>query len=417
MRRVTQILTLLLMLLMGVTTASAQPKEKRSVAKSLVGIEVHFRFDKSNLDLSYMGNEEAFGRFAYIVDSIGRHMIDSVVIVSQSSPEGVYEHNMRLSQRRAATMRKALTERHPDLADRLHVHPDGESWERLRNYVVNDTKMKQSTIEQVLRVIDSDVNIGTKKWRMQQLPIYRYLLQTYYPRIRNSVFCIIYYDVPAEVVQIDEVLNFEADGMEEMLSPVTVIRHVSQKPFYMGVKTNTLYDVLMTPNVGVEFYLGNGYTVDADWMYAWWNSDRAAWYWRVYGGDVAVRRWFGQKAEEKPLTGHHAGLYAQALTYDFLWNGKGCMGGEPGGNIFDRATFAMGAEYGYSLPVARRLNLDFTLGAGYMWGKYYEYKPIDGCYVWQATKKRRYIGPTKAEVSLVWLIGRGNANAGKGGVR
>jgi hypothetical protein len=69
------------------------------------------------------------------------------------------------------------------------------------------------------------------------------------------------------------------------------------------------------------------------------------------------------------------------------------------------------------LPIARRLNIDFTIGVGYVGGKYYDYKPIDGHYVWQATKKRRWFGPTKAEISLVWLIGRGNSNKQKGGAR
>ena len=118
-----------------------------------------------------------------------------------------------------------------------------------------------------------------------------------------------------------------------------------------------------------------------------------------------------------PLTGHHLGIYGQVLTYDFEAGGRGYMGGEPGGTLFDRANFAGGVEYGYSLPVARRLNLDFTLGIGYMGGKYYEYKPIDDCYVWQATKQRHYFGPTKLEVSLVWLLGRDNINKGKGGER
>jgi len=169
-----------------------------------MGIEVHFRFDNSQLDLGYMGNAQSLDRFAHVIDSIGLYKIDSVVIVSQSSPEGVYEHNLKLSRRRAATMRGAIEQRHPELSDRLRVHPDGESWQRLREYVKNDTKMKQSTIDEVISIIDSDVNIGTKKWRMEQLPIYRYLRATYYPRIRNSVFCIIYYDIQAPMAGIEE---------------------------------------------------------------------------------------------------------------------------------------------------------------------------------------------------------------------
>ena len=44
------------------------------------------------------------------------------------------------------------------------------------------------------------------------------------------------------------------------------------------------------------------------------------------------------------------------------------MGGKPGGTLWEKMNYAVGLEYGYSLPVARRLNLDFVIGLGY-WGK------------------------------------------------
>ena len=404
MRRVTQRLTLLLMLLMGVMTANAQPKEKRGEAKSLVGIEVHFRFDKSNLDLSYMGNEEAFGRFAHIVDSIGGHMIDSVVIVSQSSPEGVYEHNMRLSQRRAATMRKALTERHPDLADRLHVHPDGESWERLRNYVVNDTKMKQSTIEQVLRVIDSDVNIGTKKWRMQQLPIYRYLLQTYYPRIRNSVFCIIYYDVPAEVVQIDEVIETEAADVSEItLAPVEVRYVETRRRPLMNVHTNMLYDVLLTPNVGVEFYIGNRWAVAADYTFPWWSHDESHRYYQLLDLELEGRRYFKKDATH---TGHYLSLYGQGNLYDLSFDAQRAWQGEGWG---------AGLGYGYVWAPWKndRWKLEAFIRFGYyqsLYDPYHAGDPYKGKYYYdwngpvedfvRRNHRLRWLGPTGIGINI-----------------
>jgi hypothetical protein len=182
-----------------------------------------------------------------------------------------------------------------------------------------------------------------------------------------------------------------------------------QKPFYMAAKTNMLYDLGIVPNVGVEFYLGKNFSVVGNWMYSWWKSDKAAWYWRTYGGDLAVRYWFGKKAQEKPLQGHHVGLYGQIVTYDFEVGGRGYLG--------DRWSWGAGAEYGYSLPVAKRLNIDFNLGVGYLGGEFKEYLPIDGHYVWQVTKHRHWFGPTKAEISLTWLLGRGNDNEGKGGKR
>lgn len=190
-----------------------------------------------------------------------------------------------------------------------------------------------------------------------------------------------------------------------------------RKPFCMDVKTNLLYDALLLPNVGVELCVGHNLSVSADWAYGWWSNDSHHRYWRAYGGDISLRWWFGASSRRKPLTGHHLGVYGSVFTYDFEFGGKGYMGGKPGCALWDKMNYAAGLEYGYSMPLASRLNLDFSIGAGYWGGTYYEYKPADDCYVWQATKQRRWIGPTKAEISLVWLIGHGNRNTKKGGAR
>ena len=38
----------------------------------------------------------------------------------------------------------------------------------------------------------------------------------------------------------------------------------SAKPFYMAVKTNFLLDIIATPNIGVELYLGRKWSVAAN---------------------------------------------------------------------------------------------------------------------------------------------------------
>lgn len=152
-------------------------------------------------------------------------------------------------------------------------------------------------------------------------------------------------------------------------------------------------------------------------MYGWWKSDKVHWYWHTYGGDLTLRKWFGKAAKRKPLTGHHIGVNGQIFTYDFEIGGTGYLGGKPGGTLWDKMNYSAALEYGYSVPIARRLNLDFSIDLGYSEGTYHEYDPIDDCYVWQSTRQRHWFGPTKAEVSLVWLIGRGNYNSNKGGRR
>lgn len=178
-----------------------------------------------------------------------------------------------------------------------------------------------------------------------------------------------------------------------------------------------LFDVAAVPNVGAEFYVGRNLSIGAQWMYAWWSKANRNRYWRIYGGDVSARYWFGRANSLKPLTGHHVGIYAGVFTFDFQWGGKAYLGGRPGGNLWERCMVNTGVEYGYSLPIARRLNIDFTIGVGYIGGTVEKFTPADGYYLWDSTVRKHWFGPTKAEVSLVWLIGRGNINAGKGGKR
>ena len=68
------------------------------------------------------------------------------------------------------------------------------------------------------------------------------------------------------------------------------------RPFYMSVKTNMLYDAALIPNIGIEFYLGKGASIGANWMYAWWSKDSSHRYWRTYGGDIHLRLWLGKKS-------------------------------------------------------------------------------------------------------------------------
>ena len=170
-----------------------------------------------------------------------------------------------------------------------------------------------------------------------------------------------------------------------------------------ALKTNALYDLALIPNIGAEVTLGKQWTVSADWMYTWFSSNNRHRYWQGYGGYLTVRRYFGTPTSDlRPLTsafsGHHLGAYVLGLTYDVEWGGRGYQA--------DHFGFGGGIEYGYALPVSSRLLLDFSVGIGFQDGEYKEYTPQDDHYVWQSTHKRHWFGPTKAEVTLKWVLGK-----------
>ena len=387
----------------------AQSSVNPDLKKSLLGIEVHFRFDKSTLDLNYMDNAQSLDRFGYLLDSIGLDKIDSVVIVSQSSPEGVYEHNIMLSRRRAATMRRTVEQRHPELVSRLTVHPDGESWARLRENVAKDKKMKQTTIDQVLSIIDADINVGTKKWRLQQLPIYRYLIQTHYPRIRNSVFCIVYYaevtpEEPEKEVVVEIPQEVPVDTVQEVpAQPEPVKEEIVHEPI-LNVHTNLLYDLGTSVNVGVEYYPHNSrWSVAANYTFPWWGGDKHHRYFQLLDGELEVRRYFDKEAGH---TGHYLMGYGHANLYDLSFNAERAWQGEGWG---------IGLGYGYVWQPwkDKRWKIEAFLRIGYyhsLYDPYHASDPYNGKYYydWEGSvedferrnHRLRWIGPTGVGITL-----------------
>lgn len=179
-----------------------------------------------------------------------------------------------------------------------------------------------------------------------------------------------------------------------MISFVASIPAGAQK-FEMAVRSNMLYDAALVPNAGVEFLIAKRWSLGADAMYAGWKNDGSHRYWCVSGAEVNIRRYFGPE-KNWSLSGHHLGIYGQIGSYDFEFGGKGQKS--------DRC-YGAGIEYGYSLGVAKNINIDFSLGVGYFGGKYEKYEPVDDHYVWQETHRRTWLGPTRLEVAFVWKIG------------
>lgn len=366
---------------------------------------IGFPVGNSTLDTAYGDNAMRLSEVVSFLESVKKDSTLELVEVSfcgSASPEGGFAINRELAEKRRNSLERYVRER-VSLPDGIISRPEGFiAWERLAELVeVSDMPHKEEAVD-VLRNVpeftydNKGVLVDSRKKHLMELQYGRtwhYMHKHFFDQIRNaSVILVTVRQKPVieekTVVKEEPVVPVPTDttSVVEKTDTVVAVSPETSKPFYMALKTNMLYDVLAVPNIGVEFYLGKNWSISGNWMYGWWKKNSSHRYWRIYGGDIAVRYWFGKKASEKPLTGHHVGVYGQAFTYDFEWGGKGYMGGEPGGTLWDKTNYAAGVEYGYSLPVANRLNIDFTLGVGYWGGKYYTYTPLDGHYVWQATK-------------------------------
>lgn len=403
-------------------------------------VKIFFRQSKIDFAPQLHDNEASLKGFVErvreILESPSKHFT-GISVYGAASPEGSISFNRWLSEKRAATLLSELS-RHVALNDSMmKVEFLGRDWKGLLRMCEADSLMPfRDEAIALVKTINAELDgvIPSKGRHLQRLKAlragvpYRYMYTNIFPELRASRMSVDYITIlpepepiPAPVPEPAPMPEPEPQPEpqpEPEPEPEPELVFKTCKPFYMDIRTNMLLDAVLLPNIGVDFYVGHNISVGGNWLYGWWSKNNRHRYWRAYGGDINARWWFGEAARLKPLTGHHVGILAQILTYDFEWGKRGYMGGKPTGSLWDRCHWGVSAEYGFSLPVARRLNIDFSLAVGYQTGHVYEYLPQDTHYVWQVTRNRHWFGPTKLEVSLVWLIGCDNYNrpkAKKGG--
>lgn len=416
-----------LILLTAIVASAFAPSHAQTLKDSVL---INFRQSKSQLDTTYMDNPQALQHVRSMIKQYhhpdSNFVLTGVNVTGAASPEGSVKYNDWLSRQRANRLFSYIGEQ-VDLPDSLTTFSYlGRDWHTLRSMVEADTNVpyRNEVLAMLDEIIETHNNANPDHpgnlRRIKQLRggvPYIYMYHHLFPAIRASKV-VLTFGAPSYALKmpaVGAIFPMFEEKVAVSLPNMAFAPAKHRKPFYMALKTNMISDLLLIPEIGAEFYLGKNMSIVGNWMYGWWDVDRTHWYWRAYGGDLAVRWWFGKKAHEKPLTGHHVGVYGGAITYDFEFGGTGHMGGIPGGTLWDRCNWYAGLEYGYSLPIARRLNIDFTIGLGCLSGKYVIYDPVDKCYVWRETRKRTWFGPTKVEASLVWLIGHGNYNKAKGG--
>lgn len=348
--------------------------------------KIYFKLSSSDIDPDFGGNTGRLERIWRFLE--GRDSLQSlrITVTGSASPEGEPDYNRRLARRRAKALRDILDSR--------------EGAGTVYSLFSSPAAPHTPDAPESLRFAEMNAS--------------------YIVAVRLDSVCGKCSRHDAERLTADEPELKQTDASEvfESYAPAAPTTSSAQpapavdaaresRPVRIFFTTNLLYDALLTPNIGVGIYLGKRMTLFADWMHAWWDNRDRRRYWRIYGGDLELRMQLGGGRADNPLSGHRLGVYASIVTYDFQF------GRSHTGVMADKFNYAAGVSYGYSLPINRRLSLDFALGVGYAWGKYMKQHLEDDHDVWLSTHTRRWFGPTRAEISLVWLVGAGNINARK----
>lgn len=170
----------------------------------------------------------------------------------------------------------------------------------------------------------------------------------------------------------------------------------------LAIKTNLLFDLATAFNVEVEVPLGNHWSVAGEWMFPWWLWEKKQHCLEVMSGNLEGRYWWNGKGEREIMTGWFAGFYAGGGYYDLEWSKKGYQG-----EFF----IAAGLSGGYVHRIGRNLRMEYSLGVGYMQTNYRQYNAVFGSdNEWHLMRQNdgafTWIGPTRAKISLVWMLGR-----------
>lgn len=382
---------------------------------------LYYRNDRTDVDEGYMKNTENLAEIRRYLQSSPH--IDSITIYAYASPEGVYEHNVWLSKRRAAVARdyilRYLSPSSGLAPDKIILHPMEENWDGLYEAVVQG--YHRADREKVLSILKADVRNDTKKWRLQQLSkgdTYKYIIRHIMPHLRLATWICVWTKpappkppVPDDKLEPVETAGFAVATVVAPIVPpaLSIPAQARTKRTILALKTNMLYDAVTALNFSVEGVINRNFSILYEHHCPWWltDSNRYCLQFLSFGGEF--RWWFRPTTaryasrtdwvQRDALVGHFLGLYGFGGKLDLQAKRKGCYQAE---------FLSFGLTYGYSMPIAKRLNLEFSISVGYADIPYRHYIPTDDydLLIRDRNKQGRthYVGPTKVEIALVLPI-------------
>lgn len=382
-------------------------------------LQVYFPQNVSKLNPDFRGNGESLRKFTEsfhkMKDTPGSK-VKSVLIVSGASPEGRIDLNRRLSDNRAQAVLDYLLDM--QLLDRSEVEVEsrGVDWQGLYNIMdYSDLPYR----DEVMSII-SGPEVEERDGRMVEVrqlslmnldggKVWKEIYDRYFPNLRGTMVMIVWNirreirkpapEPTPEPEPEPEPQPVPEPEPEPVPGPVAepLPAPVAPWSFNMAIKTNLLYDGMLIPNLGVEFGIWKGLVLDVNYMHnIWLRVDYSKWY-RVHGAEFGLKYYINE--QQRPFAaGHHVGASAQMLTFDLT------------GILVDADPWKFGPmiTYGYNLPIRKRLNLDFEVGVGALFGDVHKYEAVDHLRLWQKTEKAAFV--PKAGVTLQYLIGKNNYN-------
>lgn len=379
---------------------------------------LRYRWDEVAIDRTYLDNA---ANIAEIVSSLRRaERIDSISIYAYASPEGVYEHNAKLAVLRARAAKDFILRNSVPGnglgAENIYLHPVAENWEGLHEAVLSSYRRWDR--DRVLGILeDRSISDATREWRLQQLDggiSWKWMRIHLMPELRAATWVCVWGRAKTELPEVPELPEDRlcAYGQDSLVFTPELQRRSGRRTV-AALKTNLLYDAVTALNFAVEIPFGKHFSVQYEHVTPWWNGGPNGNRWCLQylsmGGEARwwflprTREWYdpevldGKIRQRDALMGHYLGLYGDGGKFDVQ------LGAEFG--CWQTSFWGAGLSYGYSMPVGKWVNMEFSLSVGYMCIDYQKYTPAPD---WSVLIKDRdgagrmhWFGPTKAKISLV----------------
>lgn len=171
----------------------------------------------------------------------------------------------------------------------------------------------------------------------------------------------------------------------------------------LAVKTNLFYGAYTyTPNLGFELGLGHRSTLEVtggfnpwDWKGTPGNEKKLA-HWL---GQIEYRYWLCSKFD-----GHFFGVHLLGTQYNIGGHELPLLFGKGSKNYrYEGWGAGAGVSYGYSFFLGKRWSVEASVGVGYA-RLYYDKYDCVKCGRKIGPEVRNYFGPTKAAISLIYII-------------
>lgn len=342
--------------------------------------------------------------------------IDSITIFSCASPEGPSNLNKCLAEERGRRAKEYILRHLPPEknipADRIKIDPTHENWQGLYDMVC-ELYPYDDKDDVIALLLDESITNEQRKSQLKKINggrPWRYIRDEILPHLRYATWIAVWQKVRTKdelpTVHVIRHPNLEQSHVGIIMSQPAQQPSYEARKTILALKSNMLYDVASLLNFSIEVPIYKDkfsalYYHQAPW-WTWGEADNEYcirflsiggearwWFWRGPGRNP------GDRLFRDRLTGHYLGLYAESGKYDFEHKTSFCRQGE---------FWSTGLSYGYAMPIGKRLNLEFSLSAGYASIAFRGYDPSDDYEILWADQSEvgrvHYWGITKAQVTL-----------------